>query len=141
MVAGEKKEEGHGDENGEFDSSHIAMKRWAEFERDRRFKQNNEASPAAILSNLVATASSVRARTAIPPAAAMIRTRVLFGRMSNAPSVGGPGGSITVQGTTLLSSCCPLLLPLLLDPVLNLHPDMPHVLEPGTIALRRVPRL
>lgn len=40
MVAGEKKELGHGDKDGEFDSSHIVMKRWAEFERDRRFRLN-----------------------------------------------------------------------------------------------------
>lgn len=36
-VVGEK-EGGHGDKEGEFDSSHIVMKRWAEFERDRRWK-------------------------------------------------------------------------------------------------------
>lgn len=29
---------GHGDKEGEFDSSHIVMKRWAEFERERRWK-------------------------------------------------------------------------------------------------------
>ncbi|CAE6437659.1 unnamed protein product [Rhizoctonia solani] len=46
MVAGEKKEEGHGDKDGEFDSSHIVMKRWAEFERDRRFRQTNESLPS-----------------------------------------------------------------------------------------------
>ncbi|KDN41285.1 hypothetical protein RSAG8_07554, partial [Rhizoctonia solani AG-8 WAC10335] len=46
MVAGEKKEEGHGDKDGEFDSSHIVMKRWAEFERDRRFRQNNGNMPS-----------------------------------------------------------------------------------------------
>ncbi|CEL54318.1 chitin synthase [Rhizoctonia solani AG-1 IB] len=45
MVAGEKKEEGHGDKDGEFDSSHIVMKRWAEFERDRRFRLNNGNLP------------------------------------------------------------------------------------------------
>ena len=31
-------DDGHGDKRGEFDSSHIVMKRWAEFERDRRRK-------------------------------------------------------------------------------------------------------
>lgn len=46
MVAGEKKEEGHGDKDGEFDSSHIVMKRWAEFERDRRFRLNNGNMPS-----------------------------------------------------------------------------------------------
>lgn len=42
-VLGEKKESGHGDKEGEFDSSHIVMKRWAEFERDRRWKANAQA--------------------------------------------------------------------------------------------------
>ncbi|KAF8324131.1 hypothetical protein DL93DRAFT_2049076 [Clavulina sp. PMI_390] len=31
-------DQGHGDKQGEFDSSHIVMKRWAEFERERRWK-------------------------------------------------------------------------------------------------------
>lgn len=42
MVAGEKRG-GHGDKEGEFDSSHIVMKRWAEFERDRRFKSGTHS--------------------------------------------------------------------------------------------------
>ncbi|KAH8922053.1 glycosyltransferase family 2 protein [Atractiella rhizophila] len=38
-VEGEKKKGGsHGDKEGEFDSSNIVMKRWAEFERDRRYR-------------------------------------------------------------------------------------------------------
>jgi chitin synthase len=32
------KEKAHGDKEGEFDSSHITMKRWVEFERERRWK-------------------------------------------------------------------------------------------------------
>ncbi|BEI87944.1 uncharacterized protein CcaverHIS019_0106620 [Cutaneotrichosporon cavernicola] len=39
-VAGETKEEvGHGDKDGEFDSSDIVLKRWAEFERERRWRE------------------------------------------------------------------------------------------------------
>lgn len=38
MVAGESAAANHGDKEGEFDSSHIVMKRWAEFERERRWK-------------------------------------------------------------------------------------------------------
>jgi chitin synthase len=37
-VAGQGKDEGHTDKDGEFDSSEIVMKRWADFERDRRYK-------------------------------------------------------------------------------------------------------
>ncbi|KAF8527564.1 glycosyltransferase family 2 protein [Hysterangium stoloniferum] len=33
----------HGDKEGEFDSSHIVMKRWAEFERDRRWKSGSNS--------------------------------------------------------------------------------------------------
>ena len=38
-VEGELKGGSHGEDGGEFDSSQIVMKRWAEFERDRRRKQ------------------------------------------------------------------------------------------------------
>jgi len=33
----------HGDKEGEFDSTHIVMKRWAEFERDRRWKSGTQS--------------------------------------------------------------------------------------------------
>ena len=35
---GATKGEAHGDKDGEFDSSNIVMKRWADFERDRRYR-------------------------------------------------------------------------------------------------------
>lgn len=38
MVEGEKKGESHGDKEGEFDPNDIVMKRWIEFERERRWK-------------------------------------------------------------------------------------------------------
>jgi Chitin synthase len=38
-IEGELKGGGHGGDDGEFDSSPIVMKRWAEFERDRRRTQ------------------------------------------------------------------------------------------------------
>ncbi|CAO3589157.1 unnamed protein product [Absidia cylindrospora] len=37
-VEGEQKEAGHGDKEGEFDSTVFKMKRWHEFERDRRIQ-------------------------------------------------------------------------------------------------------
>ncbi|KAF8913155.1 glycosyltransferase family 2 protein [Gymnopilus junonius] len=42
-VAGGDKGGDHGDKEGEFDSSHIVMKRWAEFERDRRWKSGTQS--------------------------------------------------------------------------------------------------
>lgn len=42
QVAGGK-EKAHGDKEGEFDSSNIVMKRWAEFERDRRWKSGTHS--------------------------------------------------------------------------------------------------
>ena len=41
-VAGDKGGN-HGDKEGEFDSSHIVMKRWAEFERERRLKSGTQS--------------------------------------------------------------------------------------------------
>ena len=38
QVEGEAGSKGHGDKEGEFDSSHITMKRWCEFEREKRKK-------------------------------------------------------------------------------------------------------
>ncbi|KIR58105.1 chitin synthase [Cryptococcus bacillisporus CA1873] len=37
-IVGEVKEEAHGGKEGTFDSSHIVMKKWAEFERERRWR-------------------------------------------------------------------------------------------------------
>jgi hypothetical protein len=39
----------HGDKEGEFDSSHIVMKRWAEFERERRWKSNRRDSSLEVV--------------------------------------------------------------------------------------------
>lgn len=33
----------HGDKEGEFDASNIVMKKWSEFERDRRWNSNNDS--------------------------------------------------------------------------------------------------
>ena len=37
-IAGESKEKAHGDKEGHFDSSHIVMKRWVDFERERKWQ-------------------------------------------------------------------------------------------------------
>ncbi|WWC87585.1 uncharacterized protein L201_002475 [Kwoniella dendrophila CBS 6074] len=42
-IAGETKEASHGDKEGTFDSSHIVMKRWVEFERERRWRNGTES--------------------------------------------------------------------------------------------------
>lgn len=43
QIAGDKGAKDHGDKEGEFDSSHIVMKRWAEFERERRWKNGTQS--------------------------------------------------------------------------------------------------
>lgn len=43
VVQGEKKGESHGDADGEFDSTEITMKRWVEYERERRWRSGNES--------------------------------------------------------------------------------------------------
>lgn len=40
----------HGDKEGEFDSSNIVMKRWAEFERERRWKSGTQSRDSATYS-------------------------------------------------------------------------------------------
>ncbi|KAF7724964.1 Chitin synthase, class 3 [Apophysomyces ossiformis] len=50
-VEGSEKDEGHGDKEGEFDSSQITMKKWSEYEKERRVKQaiaNNMPIPRFI---------------------------------------------------------------------------------------------
>ncbi|KAJ3853954.1 glycosyltransferase family 2 protein [Lentinula lateritia] len=42
MVSGDKGGN-HGDKEGEFDSTHIVMKKWAEFERERRWKSGTQS--------------------------------------------------------------------------------------------------
>ncbi|CCM02263.1 uncharacterized protein FIBRA_04346 [Fibroporia radiculosa] len=48
MVAGEKAHDNHGDKEGEFDSSHIVMKRWVEFERERRWKSGSQSRDSTV---------------------------------------------------------------------------------------------
>lgn len=43
VAGGGDKGTSHGDKEGEFDSSHIVMKRWAEFERERRWKTGTQS--------------------------------------------------------------------------------------------------
>ncbi|KAI0756168.1 chitin synthase-domain-containing protein [Daedaleopsis nitida] len=47
QIAGDKESDNHGDKEGEFDSSHIVMKRWAEFERERRWKSGTQSRDSA----------------------------------------------------------------------------------------------
>lgn len=42
-MAGNAKETNHGDKEGEFDSSKITMKRWADYEKDRKIRIATEA--------------------------------------------------------------------------------------------------
>lgn len=46
VVQGEKKGENHGDAEGEFDATDITMKRWIEYERERRWRSGNESRDA-----------------------------------------------------------------------------------------------
>uniref|UniRef100_V5EKX4 chitin synthase n=2 Tax=Kalmanozyma brasiliensis (strain GHG001) TaxID=1365824 RepID=V5EKX4_KALBG len=43
VVQGDNKKDNHGDADGKFDPSHIVMKRWAEFERERRWKSGTHS--------------------------------------------------------------------------------------------------
>lgn len=62
-TAGESKKGGHGEQEGEFDSSKITMKRWAEFERERRTRSQYWGSKDNIPGN---TSSGYWAATPSP---------------------------------------------------------------------------
>ncbi|KAK1920857.1 chitin synthase 3 [Papiliotrema laurentii] len=42
-IDGEQKEKAHGDKEGKFDSSHIVMKRWVDFERERKWQSGTRS--------------------------------------------------------------------------------------------------
>ncbi len=42
-IVGEQKEEAHGAKEGKFDSSNIVMKRWVDFERERRWQTGTQS--------------------------------------------------------------------------------------------------
>ncbi|KAM0754976.1 hypothetical protein T439DRAFT_297410 [Meredithblackwellia eburnea MCA 4105] len=48
---------GHTDKDGEFDSSHIVMKRWADFERDRRYRMGTHSKDSTY-ENLIQRSNS-----------------------------------------------------------------------------------
>jgi len=57
-TAGDVKGDGHGESEGEFDSSKITMKRWGEFEKERRLRSNPTwPSPYGIKDNASVTGS------------------------------------------------------------------------------------
>lgn len=48
----------HADKEGEFDSSHIVMKRWAEFERERRWRNGMQSRDSSALDKRYSVASN-----------------------------------------------------------------------------------
>jgi len=59
-IEGGDGDKGHGDKEGEFDSSHIVMKRWVEFERERRWKTGTQSRDSYY--DVVQRSSSPRSR-------------------------------------------------------------------------------
>jgi hypothetical protein len=57
-VTGNKRGD-HGDKDGGFDSSHIIMKRWEIFERDRRWRSGTQSRDSVYYENTVLSSSSV----------------------------------------------------------------------------------
>ncbi|KAL8286481.1 hypothetical protein RQP46_004498 [Phenoliferia psychrophenolica] len=95
---------GHTDKDGEFDSSHIVMKRWADFERERRYRSGSHSrdstydnlvqrsgSPQRAGSNRYSVISSAETYMSGPGAAAS--SEALYRRGSP-----GPGASASETG-------------------------------------------
>ncbi|KAF9236857.1 glycosyltransferase family 2 protein [Melanogaster broomeanus] len=81
----------HGDKEGEFDSSHIVMKRWAEFERERRWRNGGQSRESTVFdrSNCYSMASN--------------------SDTNHPASNGGPDSSTTESGPSCTAG--PLVLP------------------------------
>ena len=47
-IVGESKEVAHGSKEGKFDSSHIVMKRWVDFERERRWQSGTQSRDSQV---------------------------------------------------------------------------------------------
>lgn len=67
MVQGEKKGESHGSAEGEFDASDIVMKRYVEYERERRWRSGMESRDAPSESGGMSTLGSLNEEKALPP--------------------------------------------------------------------------
>ncbi|KAH9947090.1 glycosyltransferase family 2 protein [Amylocystis lapponica] len=48
QLDGGDKDAGHGDKEGEFDSTNIVMKKWSEFERERRWKSGSQSRDSTV---------------------------------------------------------------------------------------------
>lgn len=83
-IVGEAAETSHGDKDGDFDSSHIVMKRWADFERDRRYRSGNHSRDSTFESVV---------RSGSPHRETSNRYSVISSSETFASGSGGPGGS------------------------------------------------
>lgn len=87
-VAGEDKAEKHGDKDGEFDSSHIVMKRWAEFERDRRWRSAGTSSRNSIYSGIPSNGGSgdpFRGGVGSPKRYSLVSSMDSYGNLAGQP--------------------------------------------------------
>ncbi|KAJ2494302.1 Chitin synthase, class 5, partial [Coemansia sp. RSA 2049] len=80
MVAGEGKDKGHGGGDGEFDSSRIVMKRWCEFEAEKRRKTQ------VILGSVPSLAMLAADALLLPPSLSARQSRVAVSRPASASS-------------------------------------------------------
>ncbi|KAJ2614917.1 hypothetical protein GGF44_005978, partial [Coemansia sp. RSA 1694] len=92
MVHGEDKDKGHGDGNGEFDSSQIVMKRWCDFEAEKRRKTQ------VILGSVPSLAALAVSSIDLPPLLSARQSRLMVSRPGSASGSmvhdgGGGGGS------------------------------------------------
>ncbi|KAJ2368146.1 hypothetical protein H4S02_010156, partial [Coemansia sp. RSA 2611] len=74
MVQGEDKDKGHGGSNGEFDSSQIVMKRWCDFEAEKRRKTQ------VILGSVPSLAALAVSSIDLPPPLSARQSRVAVSR-------------------------------------------------------------
>lgn len=104
MVAGEKKDKGHGDAEGKFDSSRLVMKKWEDWEAERTGQRVNknrmtlrtpmDATPLAFDGS---RPSSVTPSLTPPAFGNMFNDRKMYG--SSTPSLSTPSAPSTRPST------------------------------------------
>ncbi|KAJ2158929.1 Chitin synthase, class 3 [Coemansia sp. RSA 552] len=102
MVQGEGKDKGHGDKDGEFDSTQIVMKRWCDFEAEKRRK--TQAILGSVPS-LAALASTQHVDMPSPRQSRMFASRpgsIAQSDHNRRPTTSGGESDVSVGQTTAL---------------------------------------
>ncbi|EGN93760.1 glycosyltransferase family 2 protein [Serpula lacrymans var. lacrymans S7.3] len=135
MVAGDKGGD-HGDKEGEFDSTHIVMKKWAEFERERRWKSGVQSRDSTVFERINRYSMASNSDTNHPPSANVDSSTTESASHSATP----PVPRIRHDSNTLLTLPAPLSVNKVITSAASASSvglsrsseDAPYISEPGS---------